>query len=1064
MRACMIRWSLLIVAGMSGAAMAAPDRRPAHNGPTPPVTASPAVARVDPVETDRLMLSGHGPDDAVPWDFTIDGGRRAGQKAHIPVPSNWQQQGFGAYEYGNEDPDRPKNHGSYSRHFTVPAGWKDKRVRLVFDGAMTDTLVRVNGIQAGPVHQGGFYRFGFDVTKLLRIGGDNVVEADVAEASSNPDTNQAERFSDYWDFGGIFRPVWLEAKPAEAIDHAAIDARADGSLSVEVTLAAPRSVDRVEAQVCDGSGRPVGAPFDTAIPAGGAGRVHLATRIAQPLLWTAETPNLYGLMLTLYQGDRVVHRTHERFGFRTFEVRPGQGLYLNGQRILLKGVNRHSFRPDTARALTRKDNYDDVRTIRSMNMNAVRMSHYPPDESFLEAADELGLYVLDELSGWQHAHDTEVGRRLVREMVERDVNHPSIILWDNGNEGGFNRELDGDFALYDPQQRKVLHPWELHDGVDTKHYPSYADLIGRLAGPNLVMPTEFMHGLFDGGAGSGLDDYWSAIAGSPRGAGGFIWSFADEGIARTDQGGHIDNFGSYAPDGILGARHEREPSYYTVRDIWSPVQIAAPRLDAGFTGVLHVTNRYDFTSLNQMRFDWKLLRFPGPDDADAPPLVVGKGEIGGVAVAPHASGDLRLPLPADWRTADALSVTARAGGDEVWNRVWPIASTAPPRQGRRALPGGSPTARREDGMVRLSAGGVDVRFDASTGLLRQLSNGNQRLQLSNGPRLVAIAPPSKLEPIWVAALPGGGADSYRPAAPAMANLVEIKLADGRSDGWSGFTLDITRDGRSWQTIYSGRRGIGSGDRYTFPPGPIVAVRVRDIRQSSGGALRVASVRLGYEPARFALPAMPPVAVRSGTQRDPVSGAAQAWFEADGAGGMDKARWTLRGDGTLTLDYSYTLTGRYLYHGITFDHPMGLVTAISGLIDGPRPVWQNRVRGVSLGVHRLASMGDAALPSPDVAGYFANLHWARFDLAGGGWSVSTATPDLFLRVGMKLDDHPGTTAEFPAGDISFMNAIPAMGSKFIDPQDSGPSGMPAKAEGTHAGRLVFALERSAPRRR
>ena len=235
----------------------------------------------------------------------------------------------------------------------------------------------------------------------------------------------------------------------------------------------------------------------------------------------------------------MIHRTHERFGFRTFEVRPGQGLFLNGQRILLKGVNRHSFRPDTGRALTSKDNYDDVRMIRSMNMNAVRMSHYPPDVAFLEAADELGLYVLDELSGWQHAHDTEVGRRLVREMVERDVNHPSIILWDNGNEGGFNRDLDCDFALYDPQGRKVMHPWELHDGVDTRHYPDYADLSRRLAGPNLLMPTEFMHGLFDGGAGSGLDDYWRAITGSSKGAGGFIWSFADEGVSRTHQNGQI---------------------------------------------------------------------------------------------------------------------------------------------------------------------------------------------------------------------------------------------------------------------------------------------------------------------------------------------------------------------------------------------------------------------------------------------------------------------------------------------------------------------------------------------
>jgi beta-galactosidase/beta-glucuronidase len=125
---------------------------------------------------------------------------------------------------------------------------------------------------------------------------------------------------------------------------------------------------------------------------------------------------------------------------------------------VLKGVNRHSFRPDTGRALTHANSYEDVKLIRGMNMNAVRMSHYSPEESFLEACDELGLYVLDELSGWQHSHDTEVGRKLVRELVERDVNHPAILFWDNGNEGGFNRELDPEYARYDPQHRKVLHP------------------------------------------------------------------------------------------------------------------------------------------------------------------------------------------------------------------------------------------------------------------------------------------------------------------------------------------------------------------------------------------------------------------------------------------------------------------------------------------------------------------------------------------------------------------------------------------------------------------------------
>lgn len=1011
-----------------------------------PAIPTASTARTEAVETEKIMLSGHGPDDAVSWEFAIDGGRRAGEHATIAVPSNWQQQGFGTYKYGYESATRPENRGLYRRHFAVPAAWKGRRVRLVFDGVMTDTRVSVNGVQAGPVHQGGFTRFGFDVTRLVKVGADNVVGVEVLEASANADTNTGERAADYWIFGGIFRPVWLEVTPEQAIEHAAIDARADGVLGVDVTLAAPRDVTRVEGQVVDAAG-PVGAPFATAIPPGGTGRVRLATRIDAPRLWTAETPNLYGLTLTLYRGDTIVHRTYERFGFRTFEVRPGQGLYLNGQRILLKGVDRHSFRPDTARALTRADNYDDVRTIRSMNMNAVRMSHYPPDEAFLTAADELGLYVLDELTGWHHAHETEVGRRLVREMVERDIDHPSIVLWDNGNEGGWNRDLDGDFALYDPQKRKVMHPWELHDGIDTKHYPTYPDLVRRLAGPDLLMPTEFMHGLFDGGAGAGLEDYWRAIAGSPRGAGGFIWSFADEGIARTDQGGRIDTFATRAPDGILGPRHEKEPSYFTVRDVWSPVQVATPFLDAGFGGVLRVTNGYDFTPLGTVRFDWAVLRFARPGDTGIAPRVLHRG-VARASVAPHATGDLSLALPTDWRTGDALSLTARNGADELWTWVWPIAPAAPASTSR---PGSAAAvAVRESETVRLVAGGVTASFGATTGLLRDVTRDGRRFTLSNGPRLVAIAPRTKAEPVWTSTASDG--TTYRPAVPALANLVEVKLPPGPNDNWVGFTLETSVNGATWTTVYSGERGKEDGERYVLPPGRIAAVRVTRVHGSSGTALAVASVRLGYEPWRFPPPRDARVAVRSGVSRDPRTGSSQAWLEANGAGGIDHVRWTLSAEGGLALDYRYDLSGTYLYHGVGFDHPLDEVVAIRGLVEGPSPVWQNRLRGTRLGVHDLA-MRDGVAPLPERAGYFAGLRWARFETAGGDWTVESVRP-TYLRVGARPNDSPGTTAEFPAGDIAFLHAIPAMGSKFIEAQDSGPTGAPAIASGSYTGRLVF----------
>ena len=351
--------------------------------------------------TEIRYLSGHGPKDAVPWEFSVTGGRRAGEWTTIPVPSQWELQGFGTYNYGQEK-NKSDEHGLYRRRFSVPADWKGRRIRLVFEGVMTDAAVKVNGVSAGPVHQGGFYRFKHDVTSLVKFGegaaNDNLLEVEVAKVSADPLTELAERGGDYWVFGGIFRPVWLEAMPAAAaIDQVAIDARADGSITADVVLSAVPSgrVDgltaeplRLEAQVLNAEGAAVGVPLAETLTAGGSGRVRLAGRLDAPRTWNAESPNLYRLRVSLRRGTEVVHVVKERFGFRTFEVRDGQGLFLNGQRILLKGVDRHSFRPETGRALNPEDCYEDVRLMRGMNMNAVRMSHYPPDPAFLEACDE----------------------------------------------------------------------------------------------------------------------------------------------------------------------------------------------------------------------------------------------------------------------------------------------------------------------------------------------------------------------------------------------------------------------------------------------------------------------------------------------------------------------------------------------------------------------------------------------------------------------------------------------------------------------------------------------------
>jgi Glycosyl hydrolases family 2, TIM barrel domain/Glycosyl hydrolases family 2/Beta galactosidase small chain len=911
---------------------------------------------------------------------------------------------------------------------------------------MTDAAVKINGKSAGPVHQGAFYRFRHDITDLLKPGQENLLEVDVSKVSADILTERAERNADYWVFGGIFRPVFLEAVPVQRIEQVAVDARADGAFKVDVDLGSVRDADKLEAQILTADGQAVGQPFAVAIPGGGTSRVHLSTKIDSPRLWTAETPNLYQAKFTLRKGAQEIHTITQRFGFRTIEVRKGEGIFVNGKRILLKGVCRHSFRPETARCLNPEDCYDDVKLIKGMNMNAVRMSHYPPDVAFLEACDELGLYVIDELSGWQKAHGTEIGRKLVREMINRDVNHPSILFWDNGNEGGWNRELDGEFALYDPQNRLVLHPWEAFNGVDTKHYPPFEDLTKRLAGPNIVMPTEMIHGLYDGGAGAGLDDYWKAISSSPVGGGGFIWVLADEGIMRTDQNNRIDVFSTYAPDGIVGPRHEKKGSYHTVSDIFSPVKIDAPVLDDKFTGKLAVHNRYDFRSLAGCNFEWSLLRFPKPSDSSAKPEVLGNGKLPGPPIAAGADGTLGLTLPAGWRDADALSLVATdSDGQPLWTWTWPTVTTEKPADAK-----GKASVETASGEIILKSANVTAAFDAKTGLLKTLRHGDQTAALTNGPRVV-YARPASGEIQWTEAVDllssPGSTTTWQLEPPRLLNLLEIDLDLPKNINWAGFKLEISPDGQTWKTLYDATRRSSDGNRYEFPPQTVAAVRLSDFRQVDGKLPALKRLRAAYQAERFPPVESAPAKVTTGPD----------WVESIADNGSDRFRWTLSGSGDLRLDYSYQLDGGFTYQGITFDHPQEKFKSVRWLGEGPGRVWQNRLRGTTLGVHEIAAndiQPGESWDFPEFQGCFAGLRWARFETATGPLTVSSSRPGTYLRIGTPRISHPFTTVAFPAGDLSFLEAIPAIGSKFITPEKTGPSSQPAKAVGLHSGSLVF----------
>ncbi len=573
-----------------------------------------------PTQKQTLYLSGTDNTHTKTWDFFCTSGRNSGVWSKIEVPSHWEQQGFGEYDYGRDYRTYGKKFrfadekGLYKYQFEVPADWENRRVYIVFEGSMTDTEVKINGQPAGEIHQGAFYQFRYDITDKLKIGQNNLLEATVSKISADASVNNAERYADYWVFGGIFRPVYLEAFPQEFIENVAIDAKADGSFAMDVYLNGLKGNRTVQAEILN-SNNEVVAQCQSAIKVAET-KTSLNCRIPNPRCWTTETPHRYSVRVNLKEGPTELYSMKEKFGFRTIEIRQGDGIYLNGTKIKLKGINRHAFWPETGRCLNDQINLDDVKLMKAMNMNAVRCSHYPPDQIFLDYCDSLGLYVLDELAGWQNAYATAPGEKLVKEMVIRDRNHPSIIFWSNGNEGGTNKELDDDFALYDKSNRPVIHahhrPGNDFNGIDCNHYENYYSSKKIFTEGKIYMPTEFLHAQDDGGGAAGLEDFWELFWETPNCGGGFLWALVDEGIVRTDLDRFIDANRVNAPDGVVGPHREKEPSYYAIREIFSPVKIELKKLPESFDGVVPVENRFHFTNLKDCRFEWQLINFSAP--------------------------------------------------------------------------------------------------------------------------------------------------------------------------------------------------------------------------------------------------------------------------------------------------------------------------------------------------------------------------------------------------------------------------------------------------------------------
>lgn len=700
-------------------------------------------------------LSGTDKDNLVEWNFYCSEGRKSGEWTKIGVPSCWEQQGFGEYNYGSDKlEESAKEFGLYKHIFNVPADWKNKDVKIVFEGVMTDAEVKINGKSTGEIHQGAFYEFKYSINKLLKYGKENLLEVKVNKVSSNESVNQAERDADFWIFGGIYRPVYLTVSPKDNIDRLAVDSKANGEIVADLFIDSKKATD-VKLFLFDLNGNKI-QEIDVDTIKKEDGKWQISAKASTIKTWNAEQPNLYSLQFNLLDKiGAILHQVNQRVGFRTVEVLEGDGIYVNGERIKFKGVNRHSFHPESGRTTSKAWSIEQVEMMKDMNMNSVRMSHYPPDVHFLEACDSIGLFVIDEICTWHNPMlDTEVARKLVKETVVRDVNHPSILLWANGNEQGWNPAVDDDYAKWDIQNREVIHPWSIFKKTNTIHYSHYHSLINdSYSKDKILFPTEFLHGLYDGGHGAGLDDYWNMMWKLPLSAGGFLWDFADEGLKRTDRNGEIDLQGSKAADGIVGPYGEKEASYFTIKEIWSPIYIENRFIRDDFNGVFRFENRYHYTNLEDCSITAKWLKFDGPN-GDLKANILSENKVDVPNLKPLEKGRFKVNKPQNWKSVDALHLTAiDPSGKEIFTWTYPVAT---PKQLNNPIidyaSKGIIKTETINKIIKVEANEMTYLFSEETGLLQKVKKGNKVIPLDNGP--IILSQKTKIESVSVNSFEG----------------------------------------------------------------------------------------------------------------------------------------------------------------------------------------------------------------------------------------------------------------------------------------------------------------------
>ncbi len=806
----------------------------------------------------------------------------------IPVPASWQTMGFGVPIYTNvtfpfkadwprvttTPPEKYTSYkyrdpvGCYRRTFSVPKVWKGREVFIHFGAVSSAFYLWVNGKKVG-YSQDSKTPAEFDITKYVHPGG-NTLAVKVFRWS---DGSYLED-QDFWRLSGIHRDVYLFAAPKIHLRDFKVEtdldsAYKDADLKLNLEVADYTGADApcsIEVELLDAKGKLVGgAPLGVVKKPAGKRDVSAAFHIKAPKLWSAESPYLYTLLMSVKDSSgRTLETISSKVGFREISLANGK-LLVNGKIVYLKGVNRHENDPVFGHYVSKKSMERDITLMKRANINTVRTCHYPDDPYWYDLCDRYGIYVIDEANleshgmgygknslakqpSWEAAH---VARQ--EDMIQRDKNHPSVIIWSMGNEAGGGPNFEAcRKAMLALDKTRPLH-YSIQNNVadiDSCMYPSVSGLKrhGMEDNPKPFLMCEYAHAM--GNALGNLQEYWDTIENSKRLIGGCIWDWVDQGLlarprkpgdrvgqspgkgltslllaseARGEKpappkGGWLYAYGgdfgdypnsnSFCCNGILFADHSISPEVAEVRKVYQNVAFSLAS-DSAAKASVRIKNKFAFTNLNRFDIRWTLLENGTKK---------GSGALGSLDIPPGVAKDISIPVSKPKRLLPGgeylLNLSVRTKKASSWAKAGFEVAAGQLKLPWNAKPaviklGSAPLKiRKFNGSVKISGAEFSVAFSSRTGLMTSLKyGGKEMLSSAGGPRLNLFRAPTDND--------GWAAGAWR---KMKLNDLAVKLEkfDARKNAAGAVVVDVL-------TRYTGGEGFECELRtkWTLMPGGCV---------------------------------------------------------------------------------------------------------------------------------------------------------------------------------------------------------------------------------------------------